>query len=100
MPERYNQSLSDPPAAGRSSPGRVGEAAEFWSMGEEYDVIFSMIQSGTRIAGHPLVARAAFAGCFVASMGRSYSNGWLSSGSLNGSYDDHGPWAGEGGPPD
>jgi hypothetical protein len=100
MPPRYNLSLSDPLAEGRSFSERVHEAAEFWSMDEEYDVIFSMIQSGTRKAGHPLVARAAFAGCFVASMDRSYSNGWLSSGSLDASNDDHGRWAGAGGPPD
>jgi len=92
--------LSDPLAAGRSSPDRVDEAAGFWSMDEEYDVIFTTIQSGTRKAGHPLVVREAFAGCFVASMDRSYSDGWLSSGSLEASNYDHCRWAGEGGPPD
>jgi len=69
-------------------------------MNGEYDVNFSMIQSGTQKAGHPLAVRATFAGYFVASTGRSYSESRLSSDSLGAGSDDDGRWAGEGGPPD
>jgi hypothetical protein len=69
-------------------------------MNEENDVTFSMIQSGMRKARHPLVVNAAFAGSFVASMGRSYSGSRLSSYSLEAGNYNHSRRAGEEGPPD
>jgi hypothetical protein len=84
----------------RFHAGRVGETADFPSMKEEYDVIFSTIQSGMRKAGHPLAGRAAFAGYLVASRDRSYSDSRLSSYTLDFGSDDDGPWAGEGRLPD
>jgi hypothetical protein len=78
----------------------VSDAAEVGSIDEEYDVIFTGIQSGTRQAGHSLVQRAAWAGRFVVSMDRSYSYNQLSSNSLHTGDDSYRRWAGEEGPPD
>ena len=68
-------------------------------MNEEQDVTFATLQFEMRKVGNPLAQRAEYAGCFVASVGQSYSNNPLSSASRESAGGDDRRWAGEGGPP-